>query len=210
MKKGTHYGSAAYALLPDNVQEAWISYCMRIASDWTTSVGGKLPGFAGDSSPTNGGQGGAPATGDNAWSARMIYGPYDSQNRSVPIGYYLYHVDQSLISQFGDPEWWAPAPHRLFSESARAPHDEWVAIKQHIKVNTAGSNNGVIEAWYNDNLVYKRQDFKFTDNSKFRKVYRFWLDVYHGGSATAPSDFRVYFDRFNYSIGEDNTSVNCE
>lgn len=209
LQKGSNWGTGSYFLMPDNTQEAWVSFCVRFADNWNTSVGGKLPGFAGDSSPTNGGQGGAPATGNNAWSARMLYGSYDSSTDAIPLGHYVYHSAQSAISQYGDPEWWSPLPGRLFSKAARAQRMQWHSIKQRLKVNSKNQSDGIIESWVNGKKVYSRTDFNFTNNDKFLEIYRFWLDTYHGGGAKSPHDQYVYYDQINYSIGTDQTSTDC-
>ncbi len=210
VKKGSHRGNDAYFVLPPGVQEAWVSYCIRFGSNWTTSVGGKLPGFSGDSSPTNGGQGGKPSSGNNAWSARMLYGTYDTTTNAIPLGVYVYHSAYSERSNYGDPDWWAPLPDRLFSQAFRANHNRWYAIKQRIKMNSKGVSNGLIEGWIDGSKLYSRDQLHFTDNDEFREIYRFWLDVYHGGSETSPHDQHVYFDQINYSIGSDETHANCQ
>lgn len=208
--KGSHYGSAAIFNFPQKTQEVWITYCMRFADNWTTSVGGKLPGFSGDSSPSNGGQGGAPSDGSNAWSARGIYGEFDSANKAIPLGNYVYHTDYGLAGQkYGDAEWWSP--DGSFSKAKRAQHKRWYTIKQRIKMNTSGKNNGVIQGWVDGELSYTRDNYNFTNNENFREVKRFWLDIYHGGGATSPHDQHVYFDQINYFIGNtDKTSAKCE
>lgn len=210
LEKGSNYGTGSYHLLPEGTEEAWMSYCVRFARNWTTATGGKLPGFAGDSSPDNGGQGGAPATGDNAWSARGMYGEFDAEAAAVPLGQYVYHSAYAERSDYGDADWWAPGPDRLFDEAVRARHDRWYAVRQHLRVNAPGEENGLIEAWVDGERVYERDGLHFTDNEAFRSIHRIWLDVYHGGAEKSPHDQHVYFDQFNVSTGaEDATSVDC-
>ena len=209
--KGSHLGADASFVLPDNATEAWMSYCMRFASNWTTQTGGKLPGFAGNSAGwfSGGGQGGSPSDGTNSWSARMLYGKFNTETNSIPIGSYIYHTDQAANSDYGDVDWWAPQPHRLIKDSASLEHDKWYSIKQHIRINTENNNDGVLEGWIDGKLVYSRGDFNFTNAKRHRKIYRIWLDIYHGGSEKSPVDQYVYFDQINYSVGEDRTSTYC-
>ena len=209
--KNSHLGVDASFILPDNVEEAWVSYCMRFSSNWTTQTGGKLPGFAGDSAGpfSGGGQGGSPSDGTNSWSARMLYGEFNSKTNSIPIGSYVYHTDQAANGDYGDVDWWAQEPHRLIKDSASLEHDKWYSITQHIRINTENNNDGVLEGWVDGKLAYSRKNFNFTNAKRHRKIYRIWLDIYHGGSETSPTDQYVYFDQFNYSVGEDPTSVYC-
>lgn len=211
LEKDSHLGVDASFLLPKNVTEAWISYCVRFADNWVTQTGGKLPGFAGNSSGwfSGGGQGGKPSNGRNSWSARMIYGEFDAEQQSVPVGSYIYHTDQGEQGKYGDVDWWSLDPKRLFSKSAALNHNTWHSVKQHLKINSEGENDGLLEGWVDGELVYSRDDLNFSNASRHRKIYRFWLDVYHGGSEKSPSDQFIYFDQINYSIGTDTTSAYC-
>ncbi len=209
LKQGDHYGTGSYFRLPAKTQEAWMSFCLRFGYNWTAiSQSGKLPGFSGHSSPTNGGQGGNPSTGSNAWSARMTFGKYEPEQKTIPLGNYIYHTGAHANSIYGDPEWWSPTGS--FRQAVRSTNNRWYMIKQHIKMNTPGKNDGVLEAWFEGRKVYSRTNFNFTNNEAFREVYRIWLDVYYGGGIPSPYDQYVYFDQFNYSLGStDNTGLNC-
>lgn len=209
--EGSHLGADASFKLPGAVDEAWISYCIRFSDSWTTQTGGKLPGFAGNSSSwlSGGGQGGKPSDGSNSWSARMLYGSFDQISNGVPVGSYIYHTDQGAESDFGDVEWWAPPPARLFDKSVKLEHNKWYSVKQRLRINSEHKNDGIIEGWIDGQLVYSRDNFNFTNAHRHRRLYRFWLDVYHGGKEKSPHNQYVYFDQFNYSIGDDNTSTYC-
>lgn len=209
LEEGTHLGTDAVFELPDNTREAWVEYCMLFSSSWKASVAGKLPGFAGKSGRWWGGQGGKPSNGKNAWSARMLYGEFEQQSMTVPLGQYIYHTDQGKVNKYGDPDWWTLEDKRPVSSSARATIDQWVSVKQHIKVNTKGENDGVINGWVDGELVYSRNDLNFSNSKRHRVVAKFWLDVYFGGGETAKSDQVLFFDQFNYSLDGDTTSSNC-
>lgn len=209
LKEGSHLGVDALLELPDQSEEAWIQYCILFSESWQASVGGKLPGFAGKSGWWSGGQGGKPSNGRNAWSARMLYGKYEPETKTIPLGQYVYHTDQGKISKYGDPEWWTQKDNRPISASARAQRNQWVSIKQHVKVNSQGKHDGVIEGWVDGKLVYSRDNYHFSNSSKHRMISKFWLDVYYGGGDTANSDQVVFFDQFNYSLDQDKTSSHC-
>ena len=209
IKSNSNWGTGTYFVFPPGVEEAWVSFCVRIPENWSTSVSGKLPGFGGNTSAANGGQGGAPANGNNAWSARMMYGAYDSSTDSIPLGQYIYHSGQASVSNYGDPDWWSPLPNRLFSQAVRIPRSQWHSIKQRIRINTKQKNDGLIEAWVNDVKKYSRNDINFTNNNNFREIYKFWLDTYHGGSKNLGREQHIYYDQINYSLNSDHTRTNC-
>ena len=209
IRSNSNWGTGTYFVLPPGVEEAWVSFCVRIPENWSTSVSGKLPGFSGNTSSINGGQGGTSANGNNAWSARMMYGAYDSSADSIPLGQYIYHTDQSSVSNYGDPDWWAPLPNRLFSKAVRIPRSQWHSIKQRIRINTKQRNDGLIEAWVNGVKEYSRNDINFTNNNDFREIYKFWLDTYHGGAKNSGNEQHIYYDQINYSVNSDHTRTNC-
>lgn len=210
VREGQNLGASASLMFPEKTESVWMSFCIRLSENWRSSnSAGKLPGFAGDSSPSNGGQGGNPANGYNAWSARMMFGKYDSALNSVPLGFYVYHSDYASVSQYGDVEWWAPPPERLFSEAVSVKLNRWYAVTQQIRINSPNANDGQLRAWLDSELVYERNDFNFTNNEKFREIYRFWLNYYYGGASPATADHTVYFDQFSYSFGFNNTNLSC-
>lgn len=211
LQKDSHLGVDAVFKLPSSAQEAWIQYCLMFANSWQAKVAGKLPGFSANSGRWFGGQGGSPSTGSNAWSARMLYGEYEPKTRTIPLGQYIYHTDQGAISEYGDPDWWTLTESRLVSNSARAKRNHWISIKQHLKVNSADENDGLIEGWIDNELVYQRDNLNLSNSWFHRKITRFWLDVYYGGGPVAESDQLLFIDQVNYSLGNvDNTSSNCQ
>ena len=211
LRKGEHLGTDAVFDFPSSNSEAWVEYCLLLSDSWQAKTAGKLPGFSADSGRWFGGQGGHPSTGKNAWSARMLYGEYEPDTRSVPVGQYIYHTDQGEISKYGDPDWWSLTEDRLVSDSARLKNNHWVSIKQHLKVNSDEENDGLIEGWLDDELVYRRDDLNFSNSWLHRKITRFWMDIYYGGEAVAESDQVLYIDQVNYSLGaEDKTSSHCQ
>lgn len=211
LEEGEHYGSNAYLKLPRRTEDAWVSYCMRFSETWAAEVGGKLPGFAAFGNRFSGGYGGKPSNGKNGWSARMLYGQFNQESNSIPIGQYIYHNGaEEDNSEFGDVDWHSLDEHRLFANSARLERGRWYAIKQHMVINDANEFNGEIEVWVDERLVYRRTGLNFTNARKYREIYRFWLNVYHGGIETASDNHSIYFDQINYSIGSDSTTVNCK
>ncbi len=208
VEKWEHYGTGTDFKFPKWTQEAWVSYCIRPWYNWKPISWGKLPWFAGNSTPSNGWQGWASSTGNNAWSARGLYGIYNSSKKWVAVGSYIYHTNQK--GKYGDADWWGPGSNTLFSQANMLELNKWYAVKQHIKINSLWKRDGLLEAWIDGEKVYSNSTLNFTNNNSFREIYRFWLDVYFWWGKTALSDHYVYFDQVNYSLGpNDKTSVEC-
>lgn len=64
--------------------------------------------------------------------------------------------------------------------------------------NGQAVKDGVLEAWINGQLVFKRDDFRWRRHPDFG-VQGLWLDVYHGGKLPAPYDIGYCIDRVTVS-----------
>ncbi len=183
------HSSARFMSKKLNRTEVWASFKLFVPD----TVGGydlgsdqndinKLPGFAGGG---GGDKDNAETTGENGWSARMGWRVDHSNNFSM--GYYTYHVDKK--TNHGEWMGWNHETNR----------DQWMTITQRIKVNSLnendGNNDGLLEAYVDDQLVYSREDIRFTDVPDFSDVKRYWFSVYFGGSQTAPHRMSFYFDQ---------------
>ena len=209
IKKWGHYASGTYFKFPSWTQEAWISYCVRLWDDWNPYTGGKFPWFAWNTTPPNGWQGWATSNWNNSWSARWQYGIYDPDTKTSPIWSYMYYTDMPW--SYWDTDWWSLKNNRPVSDSATLKKNNWHAVTQHIEMNSKWKKDWLIESWVDGKQVYIRENMNFTNNDKYREVYRFWLNVYLGWSPIAKSDHTVYFDQVNYSLWSKNTSyVDCD
>jgi hypothetical protein len=84
--------------------------------------------------------------------------------------------------------------------------EQWYCIDIRVKQNTmTGSQDGlgnyatanadgVYEVWVNGLRVYSRTDYRWRRHAEFG-VQGLWVDVYHGGTTTAPQDMHYRLDR---------------
>ena len=201
-----------------SADEAWVTYCLRLAPGWDQIDNYKLPGFSSQTtSLAVGGQGGGGgAGGTRSWSARMIISRPGTSFTPLALGFEIYHAEAHSSQPFGDPEWWGSSWALGGAETSPQPESALTigqvhTIKQHVKLNTPFQNDGILEGWLDGNLLYRRTDFKFTDmdgtngNPDYHDI-RFWFNGFSGGNTPETKTNTVYYDGFNYSLGSvDNT-----
>jgi len=196
IEKHTHSISRLESRNVDST-EAWAQYKIYIPSSvGNYNIGNeqddsnKLPGFtAGDSGSGDGG----PKDGLHGWSARVGW-KVDADN-VFHIGYYTYHMDRP--TQYG--EW--------LNWDITLERNQWYTITEHVKANTlipgngpngfTAANDGVLEAWVDDQQVMSRTNLRFTAIPDFSRVRAFWLTVYFGGPLKAPHNMGFYLDDIN-------------
>ncbi|WP_202935098.1 polysaccharide lyase [Halorussus amylolyticus] len=174
----------------DEPEEIYARYHVYFPSGFEAGgTGGKLPGPAGPYGST--GQAGNAADGTNGWSARGAWRAADSSSdpRSVPIRpeYYVYHADMS--GSYGDrPKW-----------DVEFERDQWYQVDQHVKMNTPGQRDGVVEAWVDGEQVFD-ETYRFrNDGYDDIKIQKYWFTLTYGGSQTSPSDNSAYFSDLTLS-----------
>lgn len=162
-------------------EEIYFRYYLRFAADWDPGQNGKLPGIAG--TYHRAGWGGKRVNGGDGWSAR---GRFNQQvNGETPIGYYCYHAD--MRGNFGSP--WLWEKDRL----GYLENNRWYAVEQHIKMNTPGRNDGIMQGWIDGKLAFEKTDVRLRDTSDL-KIEMIWMDVYQGGKKPAKSEDHLYID----------------
>ncbi len=164
--------------------EMYFRYSLRFHKDFVFSTqGGKLPGLAGTYNTCGWGSR-KPSETCNGWSARMSFGipiktgPYKDM---IPIGTYLYHLDQQ--GYYGDGEKW----------QAFCSLGEWCELEQYVRLNTPGNNDGILRGFHNGKLVYERKNIRFRNLEKI-KIEDAWLLVYHGGTGFPTSPIHADID----------------
>lgn len=185
VEKGGHYGvSLQYRFakqLGSEPQEIYFRYYLRLGSDWKPENGGKLPGIAGTYGRA--GWGGRKVDGTDGWSARGLFkGQVDGR---TPIGFYCYHAE--MQGKYGDNWVWDG------NGFPGLENNRWYSIEQHVKMNTPGKNNGVIQAWVDEKPVFEKRDVRMRDVDKL-KIETIWINVYHGGTWTAKQDQHLFID----------------
>ena len=188
---GDNYGGSLHFRYADETgsepEEAWFRYYLRVGDDWDPADGGKLPGFAGTYGVA--GWGGRAVDGTDGWSARGTYTvPVAAGNPlagHTAIGNYVYHAD--MPGTYGDVDLWLDGCAGVLEKG------RWYSIETHLRMNTPGVNDGLLEGWVDGRLAYRRTDWRWRDVSTLN-IEEVWMNVYHGGSATAPSDMHLYID----------------
>lgn len=160
-------------------EEIYFRYYVRFGDDWRPSWDGKLPGFGGRYG--SGGWGGNITNGSNGWSAR---GLFSSGNNPILVGNYVYHAD---MGSWGEHFLWKN------ENLGHLQKNRWYSVEQFVKLNTPGARDGILRGWVDGKLAYERTNLRFRDIRSL-KIEEIWLNVYHGGDATAPSTMRAYID----------------
>ncbi len=165
--------------------------------DW---YGSKLPGLAGGSHPS----GCNPR--DDGYSARIVWkkhpkGDYTEQTAKPVLMQYLYHPGQT--SRCGED-------HYYISEDGKyieLEKGKWYAIENRVVMNEPGKNNGIIQAWVNEELYLNLTDLNLTDGT-FGTSY-LMFSTFFGGSTqdwAPPKDENVYFDEIIVSTSQPSKS----
>lgn len=159
-------------------EELWLSYCLKFGKGFDFRLGGKLPGLTSGGGKYTGGR--IPKEGDG-WSARYMW------KRGGKAIVYLYYVD--MPGKWGE---------NLRLEGAAFTPGTWHQITQHIKVNTPGEANGVLEVWFDGKKVLSCANLRFRIGEK-GPIDSFYFSTFHGGGSRewAPRvDSFCFFDDF--------------
>ncbi|MEX0796831.1 MAG: S-layer homology domain-containing protein [Acidimicrobiia bacterium] len=170
--------------------DAWYRYHIRLLS-WNSASSGKLPGLSGLYSSS--GRGCIPSEpGTPGWSARGLFGAVGTQGAppgNVPIGTYLYHVDQPGIC--GELLYWP---------GASLEQGRWQCIEGHIKLNSLGSNDGMVEGWLDGVKRFTRSGVAFRRADETQVGIRdMWHNIYFGGSWPTPNPLSLILDEVEVS-----------
>ncbi|MDH5294891.1 MAG: S-layer homology domain-containing protein [Acidimicrobiia bacterium] len=188
----THRGAGGILRMDPTPDEAWFRYYLRLDS-WNASSSGKLPGFAGLYSDSA--RGCIPSAEESpGWSARTMYeatGTEGAQPGRVRLGTYLYHLGQA--GTCGDQILWQPG----VVEQGR-----WYCVEGHVKMNTPGSADGLVEAWVDGAASLRWPDVELRRvGEESIGVRHFWNNIYFGGSVVNSSDLTSTVDQIAVSHG---------
>ncbi len=171
--------------LPDQApEEVWYRYHVRLVS-WNAASTGKLPGLAGIYGSSA--RGCIPSTETNpGWSARGLFGAPGTQGAPsgrVPIGTYLYHVDQA--GDCGDSLWW----------NASLEQGRWHCVEGRVRMNTPGQNDGLLRGWLDGDQKLSRSDIQYRSTDQIGVAVRhMWHNVYFGGRWPTPNPLSLEYD----------------
>jgi hypothetical protein len=168
-------------------EEVYFRYYLRLGSDWRPTVdGGKLPGI---SATNTAGWGGRKSDGVSGWSMRGLFAkspaPGNPLHELTAIGTYAYHAD--MKDHWGDGWLWSRDGLGLLERG------RWYCLEQYFKVNRPGQKDGVMRAWVDGRLAFEKTDVHVRDLESL-KIEQIWMNVYHGGTATAPHDLHLFID----------------
>jgi len=185
VNKGGHYGASLQYNFKKEMgsepEEIYFRYYLRFGSDWNPRRGGKLPGIGGTYGRA--GWGGRPSDGRNGWSAR---GQFNGQREGkTPVGFYCYHAD--MRGRYGSAWIWEK------DKLGTLENGRWYCIEQYVKMNTPGKNDGVLRGWVDGTLAFEKTDVRMRDIPDL-KIECIWINVYHGGTWSAPSDDHLFID----------------
>jgi len=165
-------------------EEAYFRYHLWLDGSWDPYIdGGKMPGFAGTYGQA--GWGGRAVDGNNGWSARGAFMRADPGDAGRGIGSYVYTAAPNERS--GAIWGWNLGP------TGWLPKGRWVAVEQHLRLNTPGRPDGVLRAWIDGQLAFEKRDIHWRDSATL-KIETLWMNVYHGGSATPDRELVLYID----------------
>lgn len=172
------------------------------------------------------GNGGESSDGLWCWSARGIWRSGGSEELNsiksgakTRMGYYLYYQGQLALSNgtgipgFFDSSsqnqpWGANTGKEcsvgqaynnfwcgLGNAGALLPN-QWYAVEMYVKMNTAGTDDGILRAWVDGVLSYQKTNMRFRltghNNLHVRTV---WLDFYAGGPTGFTSPVTIWVDQ---------------
>lgn len=203
--EGQHTGSVLAIHLADHLAEEperlYFRYHIRLADDWDTPDGGKLPGFAGTYGRM--GWGGRPSDGTEGWSLRGLFlsgrqrdrlwqrlseegaadGAPDDAGSRVAVGTYAYHAD--MTGTYGDHWTWQPA--------GWLRPGQWHLVEQLLDMNHPDRADGVFTVWVDGRRVHHDDQLRLRRNDRLR-IQTVWMNVYHGGRTPAPRDLVLDID----------------
>jgi len=174
--------------LPQGQDEVFLSYRVRFGQGFQFVKGGKLPGMVGGTSPT-----GCLTTlseVEGGFSARMMW---RRNGAAVQLMY-----TSALVDLCGDD-----FPYMLGGAAARFVPGLWQQVFHHLRMNTPGQADGVIQAWLGGRLALDRHDVAFRGPAHDFMIDALYFSTFFGGSdATwAPStDQVVDYDDFVVSL----------
>lgn len=169
-------------------EELYFRYYLRFAENWRPTVdGGKLPGMSGTYGVS--GWGGRKSDGNTGWSMRGQFyrQPEDANPMSAltTIGTYAYHSDTQ--DNWGDAWPWTDSSAGLLERN------RWYCIEQYVRLNTPGKLDGVLKGWVDGVLAFERTNVRYRNTPRL-KIEKVWMNIYHGGKATASSDLQLFID----------------
>lgn len=175
---GTSSSGGQFKAKLDPGTEYTLEYRVRFDPDFQWVKGGKLPGLCGGDCNTGGNK-----PNGNGFSTRYMW----RANGALVV--YLYHLDQQ--GNYGED----------ISTGFTFPEDQWVTIKQRIKLNTGNNANGVLQVWVNGSQKINRTNIRYMNNST-KRIDTFYFSTFHGGSDSTWAPSSTVYARFDNIVAQ--------
>jgi hypothetical protein len=176
---------ANFSGTPTTYEELYLRYYVYFEPGFDFNKGGKLPGLmgGGDSHSRSGGN---QPDGTNGWTMRFMW---RTGGQAVVYAYLPPGTYQG--GQWGND---------LVLNNKSFVTGQWHCIEQYIKVNTIGTDDGIIRVWFDNDLALELTDVTYrTIENDHGRVGGFYFSTFHGGSTVdwAPSvNSYAQFDGF--------------
>ncbi|WP_298955205.1 polysaccharide lyase [uncultured Nonlabens sp.] len=187
-----------------SAEEAVLEYRVKFDAGFVWAYGGKLPGLGGSSLSSNGAIPAGCTRNNNSikngFSCRLMW---RSNGGDTParLVVYTYFPDRD-ISKCGENE----------TIIRGLEKNRWYTIKQYLKLNTPGQNNGIIKMFIDGVEELTLNNVKFRESGKGNvKINDLIMNTYRGGSASdqrwwSPTTDYAYFDSFKVWTNCDNVT----
>lgn len=192
-KIGAANGSACWQMNHTSYDELYVSFWFKFNNNIDFVKGGKIPGFAGGGTAAEGRF--RDPDGTNGWSARIAW------RDNGDIIQYVYHPNQP--GKYADNMFWNKGGQKYIKPGT------WHHMETHIKMNTPGQNDGIIQSWFDGELALDRQNMRFRDVDTFAIDQLLFMHFWGGGdSSYAPvKDEYAYFDKVTISTEQIGTGT---
>ena len=168
--------------LGGSFEELYFAYRVRFQEGFAFNMGGKLPGFGGGTMPT----GCQPDEG--GFSARNMW------RTGGAIVQYVYWPDQP--NTCGDDLY-----YEVDGDDALFTPGTWQTIEHYIRMNTPGSNDGVLETWVDGESAWSESDRQWRKTDAFAIDSVYFSTFFGGGSQpwASPKEQWADFDDLKVS-----------
>lgn len=179
--------------LNGNYDELYMAYWIKFDSGFDFNLGGKIPGLGGMPAPF-------PENEDNNFDIRLMW------REEGKVEFYVHGFKiRNLNDDVPERIWWDNGGQRKFQAG------KWHHIEIHVKLNTPGQRNGVLEGWFDGELAFRDTNsnvgIRGTGETDRKLNYMFFSSFY-GGKWSPSSDQYITFDDFVVSKSRIGTSGN--
>lgn len=207
IRENDHWGVSTHYEFDDDLLE--LNGRVRFALNTGWSMGGRTP-------PSNcrlwnvamalgeGSAGGGVPDGTNGWSNRL----YVTTRDADPDGPFhllsnTYHMGDNGDGT-GDHDYLVDGEAYVVAVPEIDP-GVWYEFEYYVRVNTVddGTANpdGVVRYWLDGDLVFEREDLRFTEDLAENAIQTTGPVGYYGGRYTAPKNLYAYYDDHSMALG---------